>query len=88
MQTNLYLRLLDESFTRSKNELENKVFRRSVYAIKDIKKGDILSKKNIKTFRPEKGISASYYLDMLNKKSPIDIKKNYPLPKRILNKSL
>ncbi|MDC0327908.1 pseudaminic acid synthase [Candidatus Pelagibacter sp.] len=78
----------DKSFTRSKNELENKIFRRSIYAVKDIKKGDVLSKKNIRTFRPEKGISASYYLDIQNKKSPIDIKKNYPLPKRILNKLL
>ena len=78
----------DKNFTRSKNELENKIFRRSIYTVKDIKKGDILSKKNIRTFRPEKGISASYYLSILNKKSPIDIKKNYPLPKRILNKLL
>jgi len=76
----------NEKFTRSKNELENKIFRRSIYAIKDIKKGDLLSIKNIRTFRPEKGISASYYLDILNKKSPINIKKNYPLPKRILGK--
>jgi pseudaminic acid synthase len=78
----------NKNFTRSKNELGNKIFRRSIYAVKDIKKGDILSKKNIKNFRPEKGISSSYYLDILNKKSPIDIKKNYPLSKRILNKLL
>jgi len=78
----------NKKFTRSKNELENKIFRRSVYAIKNIKKGDTLSIKNIKTFRPEKGISASYYLEMINKKSPISIKKNYPLPKHILNKLL
>ena len=78
----------NKNFTRSKNELENKVFRRSIYTVKDIKKGDILSKKNIRTFRPEKGISANYYLDVLNKKSPIDIKKNFPLPKHMLNKLL
>ena len=79
----------NKKFTRSKNELENKIFRRSVYAIKNIKKGDTLSKKNIRTFRPEKGISASYYLTMIqNKKSPINIKKNYPLPNHILNKLL
>ena len=78
----------NKKFTRSKNELDNKIFRRSVYAIKNIKKGDTLSIKNIKTFRPEKGISASYYLEMINKKSPINIKKNYPLPKHILNKLL
>jgi pseudaminic acid synthase len=78
----------NNNFNRSKNEMENKIFRRSIYAIKDIKKGDILTKKNIKTFRPERGISAAYYLDILKKKSPIDIKKNYPLPKKILNKIL
>ena len=78
----------DKNFTRSKNELKNKIFRRSIYAIQDIKKGDIFSKKNIRTFRPEKGISAGYYLDILNKKSPIDIKKNYPVPKKILKKIL
>ena len=58
----------DKNFARSKNELKNKIFRRSIYAIQDIKKGDILSKNNIRTFRPEKGILASYYLDILNKK--------------------
>jgi len=76
----------DKNFTRSRNELKNKIFRRSIYAIQDINMGDLFSKKNIKTFRPEKGISASYYLNILNKKSPVAIKKNYPLPKKILNK--
>lgn len=71
---------------RSKKEMENKIFRRSIYAIKNIKKGDILTKKNIKTFRPHKGISATHFLDMLNRKSPINIKKNYPLPNKILKK--
>ena len=78
----------NKKLNRSKIELENKIFRKSVYAIKDIKKGDFFSKKNIKTFRPYKGISASFYLDILKKKSPINIKKNYPLPKYILNKLL
>ena len=78
--------IANKKLTRSKNEMENKIFRRSIYAVRDIKKGDILSKKNIQTFRPEKGVSASYYLSILNKKSPIKIKKNYPLPKKILNK--
>jgi len=69
----------NKKLTRSKNELENNIFRRSIYAIKNIKKGDVFSKKNIKTFRPDKGLSAYYFLDILGKKSPIDVKKNYPL---------
>ena len=35
-----------KKFNRSKNEMENKIFRRSIYAIKNIKKGDIFSKKH------------------------------------------
>jgi len=76
----------NNTFARSKDEIKNKIFRRSVYAISNIKKGDTLSTKNIKTFRPEKGISASYYLQMIGKKSAISIKKNYPLPKNMLKK--
>ena len=84
---NQTFKLINNSkLSRSKNELSNKVFRRSIYAIKDIAKGDFFSKKNIRTFRPEKGISAAYYLDILKKKSPINIKKNYPLPNSIIGK--
>ena len=81
-----YKLISSKSLSRSKNELENKIFRRSIYAIKNIKKGERFNKKNIKTFRPEKGISASYYLNILNKKSPFNIRKNYPLNKKIINK--
>lgn len=77
-----------KNFTRSKNEKENKIFRRAIYAIKDIKKGDRFTKLNCKTFRPSKGLSASYYLDILNKKSPINLKKHYPLPKALAVKLL
>lgn len=76
----------NNKLSRSKNELSNKVFRRSIYAIKDIAKGDFFSKDNIRTFRPEKGVSAAYFLDILKKKSPINVKKNYPLPKSIIRK--
>tara|TARA_B100000900_G_C20560344_1_gene708619 strand:- start:79 stop:1110 length:1032 start_codon:yes stop_codon:yes gene_type:complete len=72
---------------RSKNEIKNKIFRRSIYAIQNIKVGDVFTKKNIKTFRPDKGLSAEYFLDILNKKSTKNIKKFYPLPKSILVKN-
>lgn len=75
------------NYNRSKKELENKIFRRSIYAIKDINKGEKFSKKNIKTFRPNVGLSASYFLDLLGKKSPIKINKNFPLPKSLTNKN-
>ncbi len=70
----------NKKLNRSREEQKNKILRRSIYAIKNIKKGEIFSKNNIKTFRPDKGLSASYYLNILGKKSPINLKKNYPIP--------
>ena len=77
----------NENYQRSKNELENKIFRRSIYAIKDIKKGEKFSKKNIQTFRPNIGLSASYFLNLLGRKSPVKLRKNYPLPKSLVSKN-
>ena len=74
----------NSNFVRSDQELQNKIFRRSIYAIKDIKKGEKFSISNIKTFRPNLGLSASYFLEILNKKSPINIKQYKPLSKELL----
>ena len=70
-----------KKFFRSKDEMKNIIFRRSIYAIKNIKKGERFSKKNIKTFRPNLGLSASYYFDIIGKKSPENIKIHNPLKK-------
>ena len=72
------------NFVRSKDEIKNKIFRRSVYAIKDIKKGEKFLTSNIKTFRPNSGLDANYYLYLINKKSPLNLKKNEPLNKNLL----
>lgn len=44
----------------STKEKESLVFRRSLYAVKDIKPGDILSEKNVKSIRPGYGISPAH----------------------------
>ena len=62
-----------DKFFRDKSENKSKIFRRSIYVIKNIKRGEKFSKKNIKTLRPALGIEAKYYHELLNKKS----KKNY-----------
>lgn len=81
-----YQLIKNTNYIRSKDETKNKIFRRSIYAIKNIKKGEKFLTSNIKTFRPNIGLDASYYIDLLNKKSPSNIKKNYPLSKNLLLK--
>ena len=62
-----------------KSEKNSLVFRRSIFALKKIKLGEKLSKKNIYTLRPKIGICASNYFKLIGKKSKKNIKKNSPI---------
>ena len=61
-------------------------FRRSIYAVSNIKKGEKFTKKNIKVIRPGFGISPIYFEKLITKKSPSDIKCETPLKKSLLKK--
>jgi len=54
-------------------------YRRSFHAKKDIKKGEVLSFKNLKISRPEDGIEPKYYNKVLGKKAKKDIKAEQPI---------
>ena len=53
--------------------LANVKFRRSIYAVKDIKKGEKLTKDNIQIIRPGFGLSPKYYEQVLSKIASCDI---------------
>lgn len=63
-----------------------RTFMRSLYAIKDIEKGDIFSYSNIASFRPALGVDAKYLDDIIGKKSTENIKANYPLKDYMIEK--
>lgn len=73
-----------KSFYRNRSENKSKIFRRSIFTTKDIKKGDKFSKNNIRVIRPGYGLAPKYYDQILNKKSPINIPKNEPLKSNVL----
>lgn len=61
----------------SKSEKENaKIARKSLVALKDIKKGEILSEENLGTKRPAHGISAIRYDEYIGKKALKNYKKD------------
>jgi len=73
-------------FFRNKSENQSLQFRRSIYAISDIKKGEKFTKGNIRVIRPGFGIQPVYFEKLINKKSPYSIKREGPLKKSLLKK--
>lgn len=63
----------------TREEKNNLMFRRSLFSIKDIKKGEKLDRCNIHSIRPGYGISPKYINQVIGKKAKLNIKKGLPI---------
>ncbi len=70
-----YLSLGKVNYKLSSSEKKSKIFRRSIYAKRNIEKGEIFTSHNIKVVRPSYGLSPKYYFKLLGKRSKRQIKK-------------
>ena len=61
------------NYSRKESEKNNAVFRRSLYAVKDISAGEILTEENIRSIRPGYGLPPKMYEEVLGKKAKINI---------------
>lgn len=66
------------------SEVENFIFRRSIFAVKDIKKGDKFTKSNIRIIRPGYGLEPKYFDGILGKKVTRDIERGTPIVKKFV----
>lgn len=73
-----------EGFNRKNTENFYKKYRRSIYAIKNIKPNEKFTQENLKIIRPATGIAPKFLDFMLKRRSPVYIKKNTPITKKIL----
>jgi N-acetylneuraminate synthase len=67
------------NYTLKVSEQDNVKFRRSIYAIKDIQAGEILTTENIKRIRPGYGLAPKYYHEIIGKKAAKALKRGEPL---------
>jgi len=67
------------NYNCKKVEEESIKHRRSIYAVEDIKAGQIFSKKNIRRIRPGLGLPPKYYDKILGTTASVDINKGEPL---------
>lgn len=58
---------------------KNRKFARSLYVVKDIKKGEKFTSENIRSIRPSNGLHTKYYEEILGKTATMDLKFATPL---------
>jgi len=66
-------------YSISEKEKNSRIFRRSIFAVKDIKAGEELTEENIKIIRPGFGLKPKHWDNVLKTKAIKDIEKGTPL---------
>lgn len=69
----------EPSYGAGKNESENVIFRKSLFVVEDIKKGEKLTPKNIRSIRPGHGLAPKHYDKVIGKIAAKNIKRGTPL---------
>ncbi|MFV0571574.1 MAG: pseudaminic acid synthase [Xanthomarina gelatinilytica] len=62
----------------------NRKFARSLFVVQDVKAGDIISEKNIRSIRPGYGLHPKYYYDILGKTFSENIERGTPLSNELI----
>jgi sialic acid synthase SpsE len=72
------------NYEPSVGEKKSLKFRRSIYVVKDIKKGEALTKDNMKIIRPGFGLVPKYYDSLIGEKVKKDIKRGTALEWKLI----
>ncbi len=65
----------------------NRKFARSLFVVKDIMAGEVLSEENIRSIRPGYGLHPRFLKEILGKKAKIDLKRGMPVKWSLTNKT-
>ena len=66
-------------YSVSDHERSNRVFRRSLYTISDVKRGEYFTEANVRSIRPGYGMLPKYLPEVMGKTAVIDIVRGTPL---------
>lgn len=67
------------SYELSESEKASKVFRRSLFVVKDMKQGELFTEENVRSIRPGYGMHPRYFKEIIEKKAKHDLLKGTPL---------
>jgi pseudaminic acid synthase len=59
----------------TEKQLKGRDFCRSLYVVEDIKAGEVITEKNVRSIRPGFGLHPKFYKEVLGRKVKVDIEK-------------
>jgi N-acetylneuraminate synthase len=62
------------SYGPTEKEKKSLVFRRSLYIVKDLKAGEVLTQENLRAIRPGLGLAPKYFPALLGRRITKDVK--------------
>jgi sialic acid synthase SpsE len=63
----------------TESEMASRIFRRSLFAVKDVKKGEVFTQENIRSIRPGHGLAPNYLNEVIGKRAKRAIRRGSPL---------
>jgi N-acetylneuraminate synthase len=72
-------------YSLSESEKGNVQFRRSLYVVEDMQRGDIFTNKNLRSIRPGYGLPPKYFMGLLGKKAAMEIKRGTPISPSLID---
>jgi pseudaminic acid synthase len=67
------------SYESTGKEIASRAFRRSLFAVEDIKAGDLFTEQNVRSIRPGQGLPPIYLPQVVNRRAALDIRRGTPL---------
>ena len=72
------------SYEVTEREAASRIFRRSLFVVKDMKAGETFATENIRSIRPGYGLPTKYFNEVIGKKALCDIDKGTPLRRNMI----
>lgn len=77
------IRAVEKTLSKTKHK-EDKTFRRSLFAVKDIREGENFTSENARSIRPSDGLPPKYLPDILGKRATQNIERGTPLQEHLI----
>jgi len=71
--------LAEVRYEVGEREAKSRVFRRSLFVVKDVKEGEVFAEENVRSIRPGCGLRTRHLEDIIGRCASGDIKRGTPL---------